>query len=286
VSADTPAGALTPRRSYARELSALRTLFGLTLRQYTHGRRLLILAALYALPCGLAVLLRSLRPAPPPEMLEFALVFNLLPHGLAPLTALLYASGVIQDEVEEQTLTYLLLRPMPRWALYVTRLLAALCMSTLLVAAGTVALYVAVYWGTPGHWGDVLLTRVPRVVAIFALAQVGYCALFGFLGMVTRRSLVAGVIYIAAIEGAVANIDFVARALTVSYYVRTLVVRWLRLPEPTLARWRQDWGLDLDKVPPAGECAQKLLAFGLALTALTALWFARREFRMKTPEGT
>jgi hypothetical protein len=29
----------------------------------------------------------------------------------------------------------------------------------------------------------------------------------------------------------------------------------------------------------------KLVAFGLAVAALTALWFSRREFRMKTPEG-
>ena len=66
-----------------------------------------------------------------------------------PLTALLYASGMIQDEVEEQTLTYLLMRPLPRWALYLTRFVATLLTTTLLVRAGAVALYLAIYAGTP-----------------------------------------------------------------------------------------------------------------------------------------
>src|SRR5204863_396999 len=80
--------------------------------------------------------------------LEFALVFAILPHGLAPLTALLYAAGVVADEVEEQTLTYLLTRSVPRWLLYLTKLLATLCVTTALVAVAVVALYVAIYAGT------------------------------------------------------------------------------------------------------------------------------------------
>src|SRR5262245_13557962 len=85
--------------------SALGTLFWLTLRQQLHGKRLIILAVLYALPIGLAVLIRTLPHPPDPAHLEFALIFTMFPHVLVPLTALLCASGVIQDEGEEQTLT-------------------------------------------------------------------------------------------------------------------------------------------------------------------------------------
>jgi ABC-2 type transport system permease protein len=287
MSLATPAAAdLDLRRSFRRELSALAALFVLTVRQHTHGRRVLVLGLLYALPCALAVLLRSLPRPAPAGALEFALIFNLLPHGLAPLTALLYAAGVIQDEVEEQTLTYLLLRSVPRWALYATKLLATLCVTVLLVAAATVALYTAVYWGTPEFWEEIVPRRLPRVVGAFALAQVGYCALFGFLGLATRRSLVAGVAYIAVIEGVLANIDFVARRLTVVYYVRTLLLRWLDPPAELLRRWQREWGLDPEKLPTAQECVLTLLGFGVAMTALTAVWFARREFRVKTPEGS
>src|ERR1043166_572701 len=108
------------RRSFTGELSAFATLFTLTIRQNTHGRRMLVLGFLYALPCALAILIRAVNSQLPPEILENALIFHLLPHGLAPLTALLYSAGMIQDEVEEQTLTYLLMRSLPRRGLYVT----------------------------------------------------------------------------------------------------------------------------------------------------------------------
>jgi ABC-2 type transport system permease protein len=271
------------RRSPSAELSAAAALFVLTVRQHTHGRRLLVLGLLYALPVGLAVLLRSLARPAPPDVLEFALVLNLLPHGLAPLTALLYASGVVRDEVEEQTLTYLLLRSVPRWAVYAVRLLATLCVTTLLVAAATAALYLAVYWGTPELWGDVFPTRVVRAAGVMALGQVGYCALFGFLGLFARRSLVVGVGYIVAVEGVLASLDFVARKLTVVYYVRALFLRWLDPPGELLARWQRDWGMDVATLPSARECVLTVGLFGVIVTLLTAAWFARREFRVKTP---
>ncbi len=271
------------RRSLGAELSAAAALFVLTVRQHTHGRRLLVLGLLYALPVGLAVLLRSLARPAPPEALEFALVLNLLPQGLAPLTALLYAAGVVRDEVEEQTLTYLLLRSVPRWAVYAVRLLATLCVTTMLVAAATAALYLAIYWGTPELWGDVFPTWVVRAAAVMALGQVGYCALFGFLGLFARRSLVIGVCYIAAVEGVLASLDFVARKLAVAYYVRALFLRWLDPADEALRQWQRAWGMDAATIPSARECVLTVGLFGADVTVLTAAWFARREFRVKTP---
>jgi hypothetical protein len=116
-----------------------------------------------------------------------------------------------------------------------------------------------------------------------ALGQVGYCALFGFLGLFFRRSLVAGVAYIVAVEGVLASLDFVARKLTVVYYVRSLFLRWLEPTDELLRRWQRDWGMDLATVPSARECVLSIGLFGAAVTLLTAVWFARREFRLKTP---
>jgi ABC-2 type transport system permease protein len=270
-------------RSVSAELSALAALFVLTVRQHTHGRRLFVLGALYLLPCALAVVLRSLPHPAPAEALEFALVFALLPHGLAPLTALLYAAGIISDEVEEQTLTYLLLRSVPKWELYLAKLLATLCVTVCLVAVAVLALYTAIYAGTPGFFDEVL-PRAGKAVAVAALAQVGYCALFGFLGLFTRRSLIAGIGYIVLVEGVLANLDFVGRALTVVYYVRTLTLRWLDFPREQRRRFEEAWGMtEPDKLPSAGECVLTLAAFGVVVSLLSALWFARKEFRVKTP---
>ena len=99
--------------------------------------------------------------------------------------------------------------------------------------------------------------------------------------------LVVGIAYIVAVEGVLANLDFVGRALTVVYYVRALVLRWLDLPRDQLRRCQETWGMtDLEKLPPPGECALTLLGFGAAVAVLSAVWFARSEFRVKTPEGS
>jgi ABC-2 type transport system permease protein len=281
----TAAEVAVPRRSLANELSAAAALFALTVRQHTHGRRLLVLGGLYLLPCILAVVLRLLPTPAPADALEFALVFTLLPHGLAPLTALLYAAGIVSDEVEEQTLTYLLLRAVPKWMLYLTKLLATLFVTMFLVAGSVVALYLAIYAGSPEFWSDAL-PRCGRIIVLMALAQVGYCALFGFLGLLTKRSLVAGIAYIVAVEGVLANLDFVGRMVTLVYYTRTLTLRWLDLSPEQLRRCQDVWGMeDMTKLPTALTCVLTVLAFGVVGSLFSSAWFARSEYRVKTPGG-
>src|SRR5579871_6740372 len=240
-------------------LSALAALFILTLRQNLRGRRLLVLSLLFLLPVVLPGVIKWAPDSPPPEALEFAFVFNLIPHLLAPLTALLYAAGAIQDEVEDQTLTYLLLRPLPRWALYWTRLAAAWLTTSVLTGLFTTLTLVVVYWNTPELWGDVLPRRAAIVVGLMALAQVGYCSLFGIFGLGTRRvlSLFGGLIYSIVFEGLRANFDAVVRRLSVVYYFRVLSLHWL-VPSgstkwPTgdpgsatrMPPWSEIWSIDL-----------------------------------------
>lgn len=272
----------TPAPPRSAGWTAAGALFALTVRQHTHGRRLYVVGLLYLLPCALALVLRNLSRPAPADALEFALVFSLLPHALAPLTALLYAAGVISDEVEEQTITYLLMRSVPRWALYLVKLAATLCVTTMLVTVGVAALYLAIYAGSP-EFADAL-PRMGKMIGIMALAQVGYCALFGFLGLFTRRSLAAGVGYIILVEGFLANMDFVGRTATVAFQVRTMALRVMDWPQELMRRYQQSWGMtDLAELPTASACATTLLVFGVVVTVLTAVWFARTEFRVKTP---
>src|SRR4051812_39800571 len=96
-------------------LTALAALYTLTLRQHLHGKRWLVLGILFLAPAVLAGVVRLTAEDVPPLALEFMFVFLFIPQALLPLVALLYGSGIVQDEQEEQTFTYLLIRPMPRW---------------------------------------------------------------------------------------------------------------------------------------------------------------------------
>ncbi len=265
------------RRPYPRALAAL---FVLTLRQLIRGRRLLVVSLLFALPSGLAAMVNLLpKHVPPVENLQFALIFNLIPHALAPLAALLYATGIIQDEVEEQTLTYLLMRPMPRWAIYIIKLLATILMTSALTAVFTAATFavIALTAREPADTG--LIGQALKTAALLSLVQVGYCSLFGLLGLLMRRSLFVGVAYIAIFEGLFASLDTVARRMTVMYYFRVLVLRWLNPPSG------KEWSIDLATAPQMQTCVLTLLGAGLVLALIAAFIFTAKEFRMKTPEG-
>jgi ABC-2 type transport system permease protein len=259
---------------------ALATLFVLTLRQHARGRRLLVLSLLFALPGVLAAVVNLASRFPPTiENLQFALVFNLIPHTLVPLAALLYATGIIQDEVEEQTLTYLLLRPLPRWALYLIKMLATLLMISVLTAVFTAATFAVIALTASEPITSKVIGQALKTAVAMTLAQAGYCGLFGLLGLLMRRSLLVGVAYIFLFEGVLASLDTVARRMTIMYYFRVLALRWLEPANGT------QWSINLVTAPDARTCVLTLLGVGLVLAVAAAFFFAGREFRMKTPEG-
>jgi ABC-2 type transport system permease protein len=275
----SPIEADLPARRWI-DLSALTALFWLTLRQHLRGRRLLILSALFLLPDVLVAVARFTAARAPQQILEFNVIFRFFPHALVPLVALLYAAGIIQDEIEEQTLTYLLLRPLPKWALYLVRLTATWLLIAILTGVFTTVTFIVIWWGKPEFWGDVIPVRAAKTAALMALAQAGYCALFGALGLFTKRSLFVGIGYIIGFELLLANAPIFVRQLTVMYYFRVLVLRWLDVQRA------KDWGIELIDAPGEATCVLRVLAASAVLTIFGMLLVTWQEFRMKTPEGS
>ena len=99
----------------------------------------------------LALVVRTTAPDVPSIALEFLFSFMFVPQAVLPLLALLYASGMIQDEQEDQTLTYLLIRPISKWALYIVKLLATLTTTMAMTCVFTVLMYAAIYLGPPSR---------------------------------------------------------------------------------------------------------------------------------------
>ncbi len=280
MTSDTRPETLTeaaPRGDGRAELTAVAALAWLTFRQHIHSRRLVVLAVLFALPGVFAVVVQYFMPVPA-RLMEFGLVYTLFPHALVPLAALWAGSGMIQDEVEDQTLTYLLARPLPRWAVYIVKLLVTVAVMGALTAAFTVVVYAALSVREPALGGSDMAVRAGKASVLMAFGMLAYCSVFGALSLFARRSLVVGVAYILILEGLVANIDFVARRLTVMYYFRVLVERWEGL-------LYAPWSIDLGRAPGAIQAVGVLLGVSAAATALAAGWFTMREFRVKTPEG-
>lgn len=278
----------------ASSLTALAALYLLTLRQHVHGKRWMVMGALFLLPAGLAVLIRTLAPRVPSDALEFLIVYILIPQALLPLLALVYSSGIIQDEQEEQTITYLLIRPIAKWALYIVKLLGTLTTTVTLTVFLTVLTYAAIYLGAVSEEPDVPL-RCLKSIGIQSLAVVAYCSLFGLMSLVTKRTLMVGIVYIIAIEGVLANLPFGIRWGTVIYYVRIIAFRSLDFvvqgPRGNRENVADDtWQLNFAKDPQMlehpelGASILILSIASLACVLVAAFLVSRREFYVKTPE--
>lgn len=290
----TTTASATSRSTGVSWLSACWTLYTLTLRQHLHGKRWLVMLALFLLPTLLAVLVRSTAPDVPQRALEFMLVMLFTPQALLPLLALLYASGVMQDEQEEQTITYLLIRPLPKFSIYTVKLFAAMTTTAALVAVSLVVTYAAIYVRS-----DVPMTEVAgrwlRAALIQGLAVTTYCSVFGLLSLLTRRILVVGVLYTAIVEGLFANLPFGIRLATVVYYMRVIVYRTMsyefvrpdgRERDIAARIWQFDVQADpqLLEHPQLSTCILVLISVIVLSTALAGYLVSQREFHVKTPE--
>jgi ABC-2 type transport system permease protein len=282
-------------------LTSLWTLYVLTLRQHLHGKRWIVMAGMFLLCAGLVVLVRATSPDVPLVTLEFVFVFLFIPQAILPLLALVYASGIVRDEQEEQTMTYLLIRPIAKWALYAVKLLATLTTTVVLAAALTALIYAAIYVGAEPA-GENVPRRCLQAASIHALAVVAYCCLFGLISVFTKRALIVGVLYALVFEGLFANMPFSIRLATVIYYTRLIAYRtltfstsalrgtpanhWLETHDIAAEFWQFDVNRDpgLLEHPQIRACVNVLLVSSLVCTVLAAFVFSQREFHVKTPE--
>src|SRR5262249_22194725 len=143
----------------------------------------------------------------------------------------------ILDEQEEQTLTYLLIRPLPKWALYLTKQAAVMCMVIGLGMIYVVLTYLVCRVGAPGFASEVP-GRLLSSIVITALALSAYSAGFAFLSMITRWVLILGILYTVLFETILANLDFALRKLTVMYYFRVLTLNWIGLDRENQQAWK------------------------------------------------
>jgi len=280
-----------PARS---RVAALWTLYALTLRQHLHGKRWMVMIGMFMLPASIAILVRSTARHPSSVLIEFFVAFMLIPLAVLPFIALLYVSGMIQDEQEEQTITYLLVRPIPKWALYCTKLLANLTTAVVLTIVLTVLTYSAIYVRAGVPAAEVA-TRCAKAASVDSLAVVAYCSLFGLISLLTKRTLVVGIIYTAIVEGVLAVLPFGIRLATVIYYTRLIAYRMMDfqvvnskgVDNLAADAWQFDVASDpqLLQHPSTATCITVLLVGSLVSTILAAWLCSRREFHVKTPDG-
>jgi hypothetical protein len=114
--------------------------------------------------------------------------------------------------------------------------------------------------------------------------------------MITRRTLLAGIIYTALVETFLANMPLSVRTITVIYYARVIAYHMMPFiastPNGDDNFAAQIWQFDILHDPQLLEhpsvpvCLLALLGGSFVLAAVGSLLCWRKEFYVKTPEKT
>lgn len=186
---------------------------GLTFRQSLAKRRWIIVAVLAALPIVMAEVTRIYAGTDEPIVIVREILSALSLTVVVPVIALTLASSGFGAEVDDGTVVYLLTKPISRVEIVATKLLVTslICITTTVVstfATGLVGL----------HQLDATHLVVGFTVAA-ALGAFLYTALFLALGLITRRGMLVGLIYLVVWEGAASQFFPGTRSLSVRHYM-------------------------------------------------------------------
>lgn len=278
-------------------LGGLWTTFTLTLHGLLQWRRLAMLMFLSIVPIVGVIIFRFVgEPRLRPESvltaywkIEFYAVLAYYSSVVAPLTILLLATGMIRDEQENQTLTYLFMCPIPRWAIYLCKLLAAILVAWVITILCMALVMMTLWYGSSVTTEHSWMTRWVALIPSIGLLIAANAGLFGLLSVLLRPSLIIGVIYIALFEGFLANYPFILRKFTSVHYFQCIVCNWIGEQYYYYDGFRRakalDWAIAREVIPESQECVITLLSIFLVSTLAAVYVFTTREYRMKTPEG-
>lgn len=256
-------------------MEPLKAVFALAMQTQLRAKRTLVLALLSAAPIAGAFLFvaasrfrfgegaQTVVGAATDVMTFFYLSFLLL------VFTLFYGTAIIGDEIEDRTITYLFVRPVPRATIYLGKFLAALALSaTLILASATLSFCVLMSADSPAealsHAGIFLID-----LGILSLGVVAYGALFGFFGVVFKRALLIGLLFSLAWESVVTYIPGYLNRFTIMHYLQSL------LPHPSGQRGLLSIFKQTTSVPVA---LAALVAIGAGFIFLACWTVSRKQY--------
>ena len=162
-------------------------ILALTLRQIASVRRLLIVGLLAALPVALTVAVMLFDDGPGDDFVAVALA-GLVTGIVLPIVSMALATPAFGDDVEDGTLSFIALTPIPRWRIALAKLVAPVVIAAPVAAiSGIVTAYI-------GLDGDMQASLA--VGAGLLLGAAAYCCIFTWAGLMTTRAISFGIVYV------------------------------------------------------------------------------------------
>lgn len=187
---------------------------GLTFRQSLARRRWIVVTGLAALPVIMAVLTRAYASQDQEPIGVLTEILSALSFTVVvPIVALTLASSGFGAEVDDGTVVYLVTKPIPRTQIVVTKLLVTALVCVVLTVASTLAAGLIMLGGFDA-------TRLLLgFVAGTAVGSLLYTAVFLALGLVTRRGMLVGLVYLVVWEDTLSRLFAGTRTLSIRQYM-------------------------------------------------------------------
>ena len=235
-------------------------LTALSIRQLAGGKRMWLMLVLAAIPLLFAVIFALVETDATGLEFSNALTNPVIASTILPLVMLVLATSSFGNELDDHTLPYLVLKPIARWKIVASKLLASLLVGGVpVVVTGLLSTLIS----AEGDVGHAAVTAAALLVGAMA-----YAALFTWAGLAVRYALPFGVAYIFVWEAALSTFLGGTRFLSVRQYVLAVV-----------------HGIDDSRLRNVG--VELSLAEGLigaaAVVAVFAVLTTRRLERMDTP---
>jgi ABC-2 family transporter protein len=186
---------------------------------------------------------------------------------LLPLNCVRGCGGLIRDELQSNTLSFLTTRPLSRAGLLIAKYISQVGLLQITLGAQTILVFAAAYLRLIPSLGALL----PVFLAAQFLAVPAWSALGAFLGLFSRRYLALALVYGAIVELGIGRIPTNINTLSLMRHLKTL------LAQNQALRNLYDWS-DKGALLSAGAL---IAATGIFLT-LAALLFTFREYHHST----
>ena len=191
--------------------------FRLSIRQMTGRRRLALIILLAALPPALAALIAAFEPegASFREGFVNTVLDGMIVGAILPIVTMTLATAAFGNELDDRTLSYLVLKPVRRALIVLPKVLASVIVAgPLLIASGVATAVVGL--GADARAGFAI------AAALFA-GVVTYAAVFTWAGLRTSRALGFALVYVVLWEGLISTFLGGVRYLSVRGYTLGLL---------------------------------------------------------------
>ncbi|MDP6665155.1 MAG: hypothetical protein QF477_14020 [SAR202 cluster bacterium] len=175
------------------------TVLGLSFRQLGGRWRLTIIFLLVALQIGLAITVKVLTGEEEDFVEGFINIMldGLLVGAVLPLVTMALATASFGNEMDDRTLSYIVLKPLARWRIALPKLLASI------VIAGPILALSGAFSTVLGLDADVQTAAAVGVGLFVGVAA--YASIFTWLGLRSSRALAFALVYVLLWEGLISS---------------------------------------------------------------------------------